>query len=367
MVVESTFVLGKDESRRLSSEHVSQTMIEPAAPSLGVLFDRVLDAVVVASLKTGRIVLWNPAAEKLFGYTAADAVGESLEILMAAPIADLHRAGLQRYLRTGHGLIIDADGAVEMPSQHKDGTSVRVELSLSELSDAQGERFAVAVMRDAMYRKHLELTNLQLIQERVGRSEAEAEIALRDDLLDAVATTLDAHPRPSELARISSALSDFRQVHGGQVTLQPENGDLVDLLHAAVDSVRRRAMATRIFVHAPPSVPARFDAMRTRQILDQVLDEALQRSAGASAIEVRLEQPTVKTAVLTVRAQGTGVSRKPGVGLHLSRTLMQRQGGTLTTALTSNGGLEVGLTFPGYPRPARARRSRRPAGRQSAG
>src|SRR6267378_2537654 len=41
---------------------------------VGALFEQALDAVVIARLSTGRIVMWNPAAEKLFGYTARDAI-----------------------------------------------------------------------------------------------------------------------------------------------------------------------------------------------------------------------------------------------------------------------------------------------------
>src|SRR5205807_9593589 len=81
---------------------------DDAQLGVGVLFNRVLDAVVIARLATGRIVLWNAAAEKLFGYTARQAVGQSIEILMPAPIAQIHRNGLERYMRTGHVLIIDA-------------------------------------------------------------------------------------------------------------------------------------------------------------------------------------------------------------------------------------------------------------------
>src|SRR5438093_1409559 len=116
---------------------------------VGVLFDRLLDAVIVARLSTGRIELWNPAAEKLFGFSAQEARGQSIEIIMPAAIADVHRMGYERYLRTGHGLIIDAGAPVEMPARTKAGDEIRIELSLSELQNSSGDRFALAVIRDA--------------------------------------------------------------------------------------------------------------------------------------------------------------------------------------------------------------------------
>src|SRR5262249_13345786 len=151
---------------------------------LGVLIDRVIDAVIVARLDSGRIVLWNPAAEKLFGYTAEEAVGRSIEMLMPEPIAHLHRTGMERYMRTGRGLIIDADSPVEMPARTRSGEEVRVEINLSELQSLSGERYAMAVMRDARHRKQLELANLELVQARLARSEAEARLAAIDQLLE---------------------------------------------------------------------------------------------------------------------------------------------------------------------------------------
>src|SRR5216684_5463611 len=208
---------------------------------VGVLFDRLLDAVVVARLSTGRIELWNPAAEKLFGFSALEAIGQSIEILMPEPIADVHRVGYERYLRTGHGLIIDAGAPVEMPARTKSGDDIRIELSLSELQNSSGERFVLAVIRDAMNHKRLELTNLELSQARVARSEAEAAVVVRDELLDGVTATLQAAPDHDELQRLAIALGDFRRLHTGQLTVSPQDGDLVDLVSAAADGVRRRA------------------------------------------------------------------------------------------------------------------------------
>jgi two-component system sensor kinase FixL len=363
MVVASNWMLGNADGEEPPSRGgLDESHVDLADFSISALFDRLLDAVVIARLATGRIVLWNPAAEKLFGYSAAEAIGQSLEILMPAPIAQVHRAGLERYLRAGHGLVIDAGTPVEMPARTKNDEGLRVELSLSELQNSRGERFALAVIRDAMHRKHLELTNLELAQARVARSEAQAELAARDELLESVAATLQAEQQPDELRRLADALADFSRVHGGELRVRPRDADLVDLVHAVTDAVRRRATGRRLLVHAPPAVPARFDVARTRQVLEQVMDEAIQRTDDGAPIEIRLEQPSPQTAEVTVRTAGPGWPRELGVGLHLCRTLMQHQGGALATALTTSGGLEVVLTFPGSPHPA-PRKLRIPRGR----
>src|SRR5437879_3009863 len=162
MVAATTLRHALDASRpRLSpTSHPAAALSTSASPAVPIdtFFERVLDAIVVARLSTGLIVLWNEAATKLFGYTAEEAVGKSIEMLMPEPIAEVHRAGMSRYQRTGRGLIMDADSSVEMPARKRSGEEFRVELALSELRDPSGERFAVAAIRDATMHKQLELT-----------------------------------------------------------------------------------------------------------------------------------------------------------------------------------------------------------------
>jgi signal transduction histidine kinase len=93
-------------------------------------------------------------------------------------------------------------------------------------------------------------------------------------------------------------------------------------------------------------VPATFDAPRTRQVLEQVLDEAWHRTPDGSRLDVRLEHLSPRIVQVSICAPGTGTDRGVGIGLHLSRELMHRQGGTFSAAVTSNGGLEVVMTLP---------------------
>jgi PAS domain S-box-containing protein len=329
---------------------------------VGALFEQALDAVVIARLSTGRIVMWNPAAEKLFGYTAREAIGKPIEMLMPEPIAHIHRAGLERYARTGHGLIVDADAPVEMPARTKGGDELRVELKLTELRNAAQERFAVAMIRDATHRTQMEMTSLELSQARLARAEAEAALSARDELLDAVEATLDSTGSTSEeLQRLLQALSDLRRLRLGELRSRPIDVDLVDVIYAGVDAAKRRATGRRLLVHAPPSAPTNCDPAQLRQILDQVLDEVLHRTREGGRIELRVEVLSPQLVQLSVRAETTcsGPPRPLGVNLLVSRMLMQHQGGALRTELSSSGSLEVIMTAPGSPQPMR-RRSGRP-------
>ncbi|MDQ7002598.1 MAG: PAS domain S-box protein, partial [Ghiorsea sp.] len=61
------------------------------------LFHASLDA-IVCSNETGRITLWNHAAEKMFGYSAEEAVGQPLTMLMSADDGCRHQAGFERFI-----------------------------------------------------------------------------------------------------------------------------------------------------------------------------------------------------------------------------------------------------------------------------
>lgn len=364
MVVATKLMHGfSDSGPQLSTSPYSAAPLVSGAPDLqvGPLFDRVLDALVVARAATGEIVLWNTAAEKLFGYTAAEAVGKPIEILMPEAIAEVHRAGMARYLRTGHGLIIDAGGPVEMPARTRAGDEVRIELLLNELGSAAGERYVVAAIRDANMRKQLELTTLELVQTRVARSEAETDLAGRDELLATLTSTLENDPSAEDLQRLVRTLNDFRQLHTGELQVCTVDVDLVDIVHAAADDARRHASRRRFLVHTPPVAAVNCDPARMRQVLDQLLDEASRRTRDGARIELKLELLSTHLVQLTVRSDACGDTRPAGPALQLSRTLVQRQGGTFATAISSGGSLEIVMTLPGSPHPPRRRigRSRR--------
>ena len=95
--------------------------MSPADLGIGRLFDDVRDAVIVADARVGRVVLWNPAAETVFGYTAEEAVGMPIKVLVPPALQDQHAAGLAHYSATGHGAIIDGRRTVEVPAVHKSG------------------------------------------------------------------------------------------------------------------------------------------------------------------------------------------------------------------------------------------------------
>ena len=93
----------------------------PQDLGIGRLYEAVRDAVVVADARTGRIVLWNPAASKIFGYSRPEALGLCVEALIPPELRDRHRGGLARYRETGTGRYLGSDKPLELPALRKGG------------------------------------------------------------------------------------------------------------------------------------------------------------------------------------------------------------------------------------------------------
>jgi PAS domain S-box-containing protein len=139
---------------------MSDLAIRPQELGIGRLFETVRDALIVANAQTGRIVLWNPSATEVFGYSPSEALEMSVEALVPGPLKTRHRAGMARYRDTGHGPYIDSRAALELPAVRKGGAEISVELTLSPIepvhdSGAEG-RFVLAIVRDVTERKRTE-------------------------------------------------------------------------------------------------------------------------------------------------------------------------------------------------------------------
>src|SRR6266702_5305821 len=118
-------------AERQRAPHVES--VSPNDLGLGKLFVHTRDALVVGNVDTGLIALWNPAAEQLFGWSAAEAIGRSIELLIPPAIVRLHQDGVAHFRRTGRGNVLDSARPLEVPALTKAGEEIHVELSLVAL------------------------------------------------------------------------------------------------------------------------------------------------------------------------------------------------------------------------------------------
>ena len=101
----------------------------------------------MAADASGAIVLWNPACERMFGYTQAEALGNSLDLIIPAPQQKRHWEGFHKTMATG--ITRYGHDVLRVPAMHKDGHRLSIAFTVALLNDAGGKVSAiVAVVRD---------------------------------------------------------------------------------------------------------------------------------------------------------------------------------------------------------------------------
>ena len=90
---------------------------------------------LVLAEPSGVIRVWNPGAEALFGHRAADAIGQTLDLIVPPEFRERHWAGFKAAMAAGDGKIDRA--AANLPALHRDGTVMRVAVRLLVLHDAR--------------------------------------------------------------------------------------------------------------------------------------------------------------------------------------------------------------------------------------
>jgi PAS domain S-box-containing protein len=107
---------------------------------------------IVVSDPSGVIVAWNGGAERVFGYPAAEALGQSLDLIIPEKQRSRHWAGYDATMATGVTKYRD-DALLKVPATHRDGRRLSIEFSVALLRDADGKIAGIAaVIRDATER-----------------------------------------------------------------------------------------------------------------------------------------------------------------------------------------------------------------------
>jgi PAS domain S-box-containing protein len=108
------------------------------------------DAILYAD-RSGLIRLWNAAAERMFGYSPAEALGQSLDLIIPAGLRERHWDGWRRVLETGTSGYDSA--LLSVPAQHKSGRRISCEFSIVMIKDEVGRLNGFAsIMRDVTSR-----------------------------------------------------------------------------------------------------------------------------------------------------------------------------------------------------------------------
>ena len=121
----------------------------------GLVADAILSAAadaVVATDREGIIRVWNPGAERIFGYHAGEALGQSLDLIIPERLRARHWEGFRQVIATGESHY-GAGDLLSVPGIRKDGQRISLEFTIVPLEDEQRQMHGLAaVMRDVTSR-----------------------------------------------------------------------------------------------------------------------------------------------------------------------------------------------------------------------
>jgi len=104
------------------------------------------DAIIAAG-PDGSIVFWNPAAERIFGYTEEEALGRSLDLIIPERFRHRHWDGYRQVMQTGHTRY--GTEVLRVPALHKDGRTLSIAFTVALLrAPGDGARVIAAIVRD---------------------------------------------------------------------------------------------------------------------------------------------------------------------------------------------------------------------------
>ncbi|ESA38784.1 multi-sensor hybrid histidine kinase [Leptolyngbya sp. Heron Island J] len=290
------------------------------------------DAIITKNLD-GIITSWNPAAVDLFGYTEAEAIGQSIGILFPPDRLTLEPQILEN-LRQGKRI-----NNFETINLHKNGTPIDVSATISPLRDETGKVVGASkIVRDITRRKQAELelrlTNEELMQATRLKDEFLANMSheLRTPLNTILGMTESLQEqvfgqiheqqiKPLQMIRRSgnhlleliNEVLDVAKIESGQMTLDLKPTAVIPLCQSSLDFIQQQANKKNIQIEAlfPFYAPTvRLDERRIRQVLLNLLSNAVKFTpeGGRVTLAVSLHNPaSSKAQLLRIAVSDTGI------------------------------------------------------------
>ncbi|HZZ30613.1 MAG TPA: PAS domain S-box protein [Phenylobacterium sp.] len=378
---------GRQLNRSRRAANVLGDLAEREAHLKSILATVPLAMVVIDD--QGTIQSFSSAAERQFGWTAGEAVGRNVNMLMPSPYRDDHDGYLDRYRRTGERRIIGIGRVVV--GERKDGSTFPMELSVGEMI-SQEHRYFTGFVRDLTERQESErrLQDVQGELVHVGRLTALGEMAsaLAHELnqpLTAAANfmkgtlvLLDREPLDKSRMREMIGLSVEQALRGGQIIRRLREfvskgeaerriENLPQLLEEAgalaMIGAKERGVHLR-FKISPKVELVLADKVQVQQVALNLIRNAVEAMEGCERRELIVGANLMEGDMVEVFVSDTGpgisdevldhlfqpfITTKAqgmGVGLSISRTIIEAHGGRIWVDSNPAGGAVFRFTVP---------------------
>lgn len=352
------------------------------------ILQTVPDAMIVIS-EQGVIQSFSSAAERLFGYEAAEVIGSNVRRLMPNPYRDQHDNYLARYMSTGEKRIIGIGRVVV--ALRKDGSTFPIELAVGEMNSS-GRRFFTGFIRDLSERQQTEarLQELQSELIHISRLSAMGEMAsaLAHELnqpLSAVANYMMGSRRlleteTGETARLVRDAMDKaaeQSLRAGQIirrlrdfVARGESEKRVESLKKLVEEAAALALVgvkehgVRVSFRIDPTIDRVLaDRVQIQQVILNLIRNAIEAMEGQPVRELVITTEPAEDHMVAISIADTGTGLAPeilpklfepfvstksngmGVGLSISRTIVEAHGGSISARPNQEHGTVFRLTL----------------------
>jgi protein-histidine pros-kinase len=377
----------QESARRLSDDSRNEARLlhqsAVAEAKFRGLVEVAPDAIVTVD-KDGRIVLVNGQTEVLFGYRREELLGQAVETLLPERFQVGHVRHRSNYINEPRIRPMGAN--LELLGRRKDGTEFPVEISLGPV-EVDGELLVISTIRDITERKQYQALLEAARREAEEANHAKSEFlsrmshelrtplnailgfsqlltleALSDEQHDSVDHVLRAG---RHLLELINEVLDISRIEAGRLSLSSEPVSVDDVLREALDLVRPLAQEHDIKVDVEPrqeKLHVLADRQRIRQVLLNLLTNAVKYNREAGSVTLACEPVTPGTLRISVSDTGPGIANDKlsrvftpfdrldaeqgdvegtGLGLALSKGLVEAMGGSIGVDSTPG----VGSTF----------------------
>jgi two-component system sensor kinase FixL len=322
----------------------------------------------------GGVLSFNAAAERLFGYTAADVIGRNVTVLMPSPYHEEHGEYLRRYLSTGERRIIGIGR--DVTGRRSDGTTFPLHLAVNDTL-LDGRHLFTGVIRDLTQEKAAEererqllklalqherladigavtariahdfgnpLAGLQMTAERILRRITRDPTAPLESVKEAVETVL------ATARRLDGLIGDFKEFARDQ-RLQLGDLELPAFLHDVIaaweSEATARGIALQSRVEAAASLSIRADRAKLQRVLDNLVKNALEAiDRGPGLVRVAALRMNDERIRISVEDSGPGLpaginvfamfettkAGGTGLGLPICQEIARAHGGGIEVA-----------------------------------
>ena len=391
-------ILRRDGTRKLDGaifDLTARRVAEEERLKLAAIVESSDDA-IMSTTRDGKLASWNVGAERMFGYTAEEVIGQSIGIL-APPELESQPT---EYL----GEVLEDEGVAyyETVRRRKDGNLIAVSLTLSPIRDTSGQVVgASGIARDITQRKQIEVERERFLAELAEQNERLRELdRLKDEFVALVShelrTPLTSIRGYLELVlegeagdltdeqrqflgvvernahRLLALVGDLlflAQVEAGKLSLEIGAVDITAVAAESVETARPLAeeKGITLTLASGPLALLAGDRARLAQLLDNLISNGVKFTPAGGRVDVRVRSNR-GNAVVEVRDTGMGIAAHEqehlferfyrtsaateqaipgtGLGLAISKAIAQAHGGQITVASEEGAGTSFRISIP---------------------